>query len=83
MTISNILLYSNRMRLNDYLIKHNLTPADLAEQIGDVTSEAVRLWAAGRRMPEVKFIQRIIEITDSRVTVEDLYQARVEVMENE
>jgi DNA-binding XRE family transcriptional regulator len=71
------------MRLNDYLIKHNLTPADLAEQIGDVTSEAVRLWAAGRRMPEVKFIQRIIEITDSRVTVEDLYQARVEVMENE
>ena len=71
------------MRLNDYLTKHNLTPADLADLIGDVTSEAVRLWAAGRRMPEVKFIQKIIEITDSKVTVEDLYQARVEAMENE
>lgn len=71
------------MRLNDYLTKHNLTPADLADLIGDVTSEAVRLWAAGRRMPEVKFIQKIIEITDSKVTVEDLYQARVEAMEND
>lgn len=69
------------MRLNDYLIKHNLTPADLAEQIGDVTSEAVRLWAAGRRMPEVKFIQRIIDITDNKVTVEDLFLARVENLE--
>lgn len=71
------------MRLNDYLTKHNLTPAELADLIGDVTSEAVRLWAAGRRMPEVKFIQKIIEITDNKVTVEDLYQARVEAMENE
>lgn len=69
--------------MNDYLTKHNLTPAELADLIGDVTSEAVRLWAAGRRMPEVKFIQKIIEITDNKVTVEDLYQARVEAMENE
>lgn len=69
--------------MNDYLIKHNLTPAELAEQIGDVTSEAVRLWAAGRRMPEVKFIQRIIDITDNKVTVEDLFRARVEALENE
>lgn len=71
------------MRLNDYLIKHNLTPADLAEQIGDVTSEAVRLWAAGRRMPEVRFIQKILEITNNKVTVEDLFQARVEALEND
>lgn len=71
------------MRLNDYLLRHNLTPAELAEQIGDVSSEAVRLWAAGRRMPEVKFIQKIIEITDNKVTVEDLYQARVEALANE
>lgn len=71
------------MRLNDYLTRHNLTPADLAEQIGDVTSEAVRLWAAGRRMPEVRFIQKILEITNNKVTVEDLFQARVEALENE
>lgn len=71
------------MRLNEYLTAHNLTPSDLAEMIGDVTSEAVRLWAAGKRMPEVKFIQRIMEVTHNRVTVEDLFHARVEAMANE
>lgn len=71
------------MRLNEYLQKNNLSASDLAEQIGDVSSEAVRLWAAGRRMPEVKFIQRIIDITNNKVTVEDLFNARVEAMENE
>lgn len=71
------------MRLNEYLLAHDLTPADLAEQIGGVTSEAVRLWAAGRRMPEVRFIQRIIEVTRNKVTLQDLFNARVEAMANE
>lgn len=71
------------MRLSDFLQQRNLSPADLAEQIGGVTAEAVRLWAAGRRMPEVKFIQRIIEVTDNEVTIEDLFNARVETMEND
>lgn len=69
------------MRLNEYLQAHNLTPADFAERIGDVTSEAVRLWAAGRRMPEVRFIQRIMEVTRNKVTLQDLFDARVEAMD--
>lgn len=71
------------MRLSEYLSQNDLTHSDLATAIGDVTSEAVRLWACGRRMPEVRFIQRIIEITGNAVTVEDLFHARLEAMANE
>jgi DNA-binding XRE family transcriptional regulator len=71
------------MRLNEYLEKHEMTPADMARQIGDVTSEAVRLWAAGKRMPETKFVMRIADVTGNEVTVQDLYAARVEAIVNE
>jgi DNA-binding XRE family transcriptional regulator len=71
------------MRLNEYLQAYDLTPADFAAKIGGVTSEAVRLWAAGKRMPEVRLIERIIEVTGNKVRIEDLFHARLEAMANE
>lgn len=71
------------MRLHEYLRINDLSPAEFATKMGGVTSEAVRLWAAGKRMPEVKYIERIIDVTGNKVTIEDLYFARLEVLANE
>lgn len=70
------------MRLHEYLKINNLSPAEFAAKI-DVTSEAVRLWAAGKRMPEVRLIERIIDATANKVTIEDLYFARLEALAND
>lgn len=66
------------MRLNEWLDLHNISHSEMADRIGGVTAEAVRLWAAGKRMPEVKNITRIMELTDSQVGIVDLYDARLD-----
>jgi transcriptional regulator with XRE-family HTH domain len=71
------------MRLSQWLTENNLTHAEMADRIGGVTAEAVRLWAAGRRMPEVRSITRILEVTENEVTLLDLYDARLERLNNE
>jgi len=68
------------MRLNTYLEDNSLTAAEFATRVGDVTGEAVRLWAAGRRMPEAAIAQRIVDATGGAVTVQDLHDARMETM---
>jgi hypothetical protein len=66
------------MRLNEWLDLNNISHSEMADRIGGVTAEAVRLWAAGKRMPEVKNITRIMELTDSQVNIVDLYDARLD-----
>lgn len=71
------------MRLKQYIEDHKLTHAEFAERIGGVTGEAVRLWAAGRRMPGVTIVQRIQEVTGNQVTLEDLFNAKLEATGND
>ena len=59
------------MRLSEYLQSNNLTSADLAAKIGNVTSEAVRLWATGKRVPRAEQMRRIVEVTEGQVTPND------------
>lgn len=68
------------MRLSDWLGQNNITHTEMADRIGGVTPEAVRLWAGGERMPEVKWITRIVEVTGGEVGISDLYEARLETM---
>jgi DNA-binding transcriptional regulator YdaS (Cro superfamily) len=66
------------MRLSQWLEQNNRTHAELADAIGNVTAEAVRLWAAGNRMPDTKNVVRIEAVTNGEVTVSDLHEARAE-----
>jgi DNA-binding transcriptional regulator YdaS (Cro superfamily) len=66
------------MRLIDWLSQNNITPTEMADRIGGVTVEAVKLWAAGNRMPETRNVLRIEAVTDGQVTVRDLHEARAE-----
>jgi DNA-binding transcriptional regulator YdaS (Cro superfamily) len=66
------------MRLIDWLTTHNITHTEMADRIGGVTVEAVKLWAAGNRMPETRNVLRIEAVTDGQVTVRDLHEARAE-----
>lgn len=66
------------MRLLIWLTDNKISHRSFARMIGGVTTEAVRLWAAGKRMPETRLILRIEEVTGGQVTVRDLHEARVE-----
>jgi DNA-binding transcriptional regulator YdaS (Cro superfamily) len=66
------------MRLSQWLEQNNHTHAELADLIGNVTAEAVRLWAAGSRMPDTKNVLQIERATGGQVTVRDLHEARAE-----
>ena len=68
---------SAAMRLSQWLEDNNITVGVFADMVGGVTYEAVRLWAAGARMPDTKHVLKIEEITKGQVTVADLHLARV------
>lgn len=59
------------MRLSEYLEAHDLTTAKFATKVGNVTSEAVRLWLVGKRIPRPEQMRRIAEVTDGKVTPND------------
>lgn len=63
------------MRLTDWLQQEKITPATAADRIGSVTGEAVRLWAAGKRMPNTDQVERIFEVSGGAVTANDLHEA--------
>lgn len=64
------------MLLSDYMTREGLSIPDMTAKIGGgITVEAVRLWVAGKRMPQTAQIARIIEVTGGEVTADDLYQA--------
>lgn len=66
------------MRLKNFLQIERLSSAEFAAKLGGVTGEAVRLWAAGLRMPEPLAIEKIVDVTKGQVTVQDLHDQRVE-----
>lgn len=71
------------MKLKDFMEAKHLTAADFARLLGDVTGEAVRLWATGRRMPEPLIAEKIVEVTKGKVTVQDLHDARMAFLRGE
>lgn len=70
------------MKLLVFISSHQLTPAAFARLLGNVSGEAVRLWASGRRMPEPETAQRIVEATGGAVTVQDLHETRLQFLRN-
>ena len=60
------------MKLADYLDERNLTHSDMARRIGTST-EAVRRYANGLRLPKPEIMGRIIETTEGVVEHADFY----------
>lgn len=71
------------MKLAAWMDLHNLDNRATAEMIGGCTSEAVRLWMLGRRMPNAEYIEQIRVVTDGAVTANDLFQAVKDYRERE
>lgn len=64
------------MTLSEWIDESNRSLEEFARAIG-VTSEAVRRYRAGARMPEPLVAQRIVEETNGRVGIQDLHQVRL------
>jgi len=67
------------MKLAAYLASKGLSPADFARLLRDgaefdVTSEAVRLWAAGARVPRGQAITAIQRVTGGKVAPSDFFE---------
>lgn len=64
------------MTLDQFLRSSKFSVEEFALKIG-VTSEAVRRYRSGRRMPEPLIAQRIVDASKGRVTIQDLHEVRV------
>ena len=64
------------MLLADYLTSQNLTISDFADLV-DRSSEGVRLWVKGQRMPGTVDILKIHQVTSGQVRANDLHAACV------
>ena len=62
------------MKLGKFLDERGLTHGEFGEQVG-ASTEAVRLWASGQRIPKKKFMEKIANATTGSVTANDFYQA--------
>lgn len=58
------------MDLKTYLSENSVDVQKLAERL-DVSKEAIRLWASGKRMPRPDAMRRILEETKGTVTPND------------
>lgn len=65
------------MKLRLYLIDHDMTCDAFARSIG-TSSEAVRRYAAGQRVPRPAVMQKIIEATKGAVGPGDFYGLTVD-----
>jgi transcriptional regulator with XRE-family HTH domain len=61
------------MRLNDYLEASGTTPSAFARRLG-VSSETVRRYCEGTRIPRPEIMRRIVEATDNKVTPNDFFE---------
>lgn len=59
------------MKLNDYLERHDMPAAKLAEAAGVPVSTITRLVRGDRRQPRLDTIQKISAATNGAVSVED------------
>ena len=60
------------MDLRGYLNQHNLSLGDFAKTI-EVSTEAVRLYVAGKRIPRAEIMRRIEAETGGHVQPNDFY----------
>lgn len=58
------------MKLDQFMTETDSSLAVMAEKVG-VTREAIRLWAAGERTPRPKWMRKIAEATEGKVTPND------------
>jgi hypothetical protein len=58
------------MNIASYLTHSGRNPSDLAKQVG-VSTEAVRLWREGKRVPRPHHMSRLMKATDGLVTPMD------------
>lgn len=61
------LSYPTRMKLADYLHRNRMTPNDLRRLLGVRRRSTVGRYLTGERIPELRTLQRIIEITGGQV----------------
>lgn len=68
------------MKLETYLSERKLTDTAFAAVVG-VTSEAVRRYKAGTRIPDRDVMIRIVTATDGLVRADDFYFSETEAAE--
>lgn len=68
------------MNLKTYMEERSINSERMAELIGKVTGAGVRLWMTGARMPSAEIAERIFEVTDRLVTVQDMHETRLEYL---
>lgn len=65
-----------RMKLATYMQRHKLDDAAFAKMVGGgCSTEAVRKWRYGQRVPRPSVIQRVDDITRGAVTLSDFIEA--------
>lgn len=62
------------MKLSAYLDEKRVKPSDFAAVVG-VTTEAIRLYVKGERIPRAATMQAIVSATDGLVTANDFFPA--------
>jgi transcriptional regulator with XRE-family HTH domain len=65
-------MYFYTMLLGDYLVKHKIDQCDFAELIG-VHASFVGRWLTGERTPRGAQAKKIVEATNKKVTLKDIY----------
>jgi DNA-binding transcriptional regulator YiaG len=60
------------MLLGDYLVKHKIDQSDFAKLVG-VHASTVGRWLTGERTPRGAQARKIVEKTNKRVTLKDIY----------
>jgi transcriptional regulator with XRE-family HTH domain len=60
------------MRLQDYLSEHGVTRAEFARRLG-VKHISVTRYVSEGRVPEPSVMEKIIEVTDGKVTANDFF----------
>jgi transcriptional regulator with XRE-family HTH domain len=63
------------MRLKDYIDEHELSYSSLGKTVG-VSSEAIRRYANGERIPRPGVMQKISRATSGMVTPADFYDLK-------
>ena len=61
------------MKLAEFLRTHELSYAEFARMIGASGKDTVRRYALGERKPTEKYMERIAEATNFKVTANDFF----------
>lgn len=62
--------------------ENGISDADMAQKL-ECSAGAVWKWCVGERMPEPKFVERIVEVTGGSVSISDLHETRMAYLKGE